>query len=75
MRHLERFSLTLNGRQILHDITLRPRKGEFLALCGPNGAGKTSILRALAGLVPGGIGSGRLVRGGGTGAVLTVHRR
>jgi iron complex transport system ATP-binding protein len=53
MTGLDRFSLILAGRQVLHDITLRPERGAMLALCGPNGAGKTSILRALAGLVPG----------------------
>ena len=50
---LDRFSLALGGVQVLHDVTLRPERGVFLALCGPNGAGKSSILRALAGLVPG----------------------
>ena len=53
MTGLERFRLRLGGRVVLHDVTLRPAPGELLALCGPNGAGKTSILRALAGLVPG----------------------
>ena len=53
MTGLDRFSLTLGGRRVLHDITLRPERGAMLALCGPNGAGKTSILRALAGLVSG----------------------
>ena len=53
MTELVRFSLILGGKQVLRDITLRPERGELLALCGPNGAGKTSILRALAGLVPG----------------------
>ncbi len=53
MTELNRFSLTLGGRQVLRDLTLRPESGTLLALCGPNGAGKTSILRALAGLVPG----------------------
>ena len=53
MTGLDGFSLMLGGRQVLHDVTLRPEKGRLLALCGPNGAGKTSILRALAGLVPG----------------------
>ncbi len=50
---LDRFSLTLGGKQVLRDVTLRPEAGTLLALCGPNGAGKTSILRALAGLLPG----------------------
>ncbi|MSP02802.1 MAG: ABC transporter ATP-binding protein [Acetobacteraceae bacterium] len=54
MTRLDRFSLTLGGRQILREVTLHPKRGELLALCGPNGAGKTSILKALAGLVPGG---------------------
>jgi iron complex transport system ATP-binding protein len=53
MTGLEHFSLSLNGRPVLRDVTFRPRPGEFVTLCGPNGAGKTSILRALAGLVPG----------------------
>lgn len=47
------FSLSLGGRTVLHDVTFQPRPSEFVALCGPNGAGKTSLLRALAGLVPG----------------------
>jgi len=54
MTGLDRFNLTLGSRQVLHDVTLRPERGAMLALCGPNGAGKTSILRALAGLLPGG---------------------
>ena len=53
MPGLDRFSLTLGGKTVLHAVSLRPEPGEFLALCGPNGAGKTSILRALAGLTPG----------------------
>jgi len=53
MTALDRFSLRLGGRPVLHEVSLRPEPGAMLALCGPNGAGKTSILRALAGLVPG----------------------
>jgi iron complex transport system ATP-binding protein len=53
MTQLDRFSLNLGDKRVLHDVTLRPESGTLLALCGPNGAGKTSILRALAGLVPG----------------------
>ena len=53
MTGLDRFTLTLGRKQVLRGVTVRPARGEFLALCGPNGAGKTSILRALAGLVPG----------------------
>jgi iron complex transport system ATP-binding protein len=53
MTALDHFSLTLQGKPVLRDITMRPEPGTLLALCGPNGAGKTSILRALAGLLPG----------------------
>jgi iron complex transport system ATP-binding protein len=49
---LDHFSLSLNGKPVLRDVTFHPRPGELTALCGPNGAGKTSMLRALAGLVP-----------------------
>ncbi|MGN6271147.1 MAG: sulfate/molybdate ABC transporter ATP-binding protein [Sphingomonas sp.] len=34
----------------LHDINLRARPGEFLALLGPSGSGKTTLLRIIAGL-------------------------
>jgi iron complex transport system ATP-binding protein len=53
MTGLDHFSLTLRRRPVLHDVTVHPERGALLALCGPNGAGKTSILRALAGLLPG----------------------
>ena len=53
MIRLDRFWLSLGGKQVLRDITLRAESGEMLALCGPNGAGKSSILRSFAGLVPG----------------------
>jgi iron complex transport system ATP-binding protein len=50
---LRRFSASLGGRFVLHDVSFSAGAGEFLAICGPNGAGKTTFLRALAGLVPG----------------------
>ena len=42
----------LGGREILSDIDLTVRSGEFLGLIGPNGGGKTTLLRTLLGLVP-----------------------
>ncbi|WP_433019263.1 ABC transporter ATP-binding protein [Kribbella sp. CA-294648] len=34
---------------VLHDVTLRARRGEVLALLGPNGAGKTTTIEILEG--------------------------
>ncbi|MEZ3161421.1 ATP-binding cassette domain-containing protein [Microbacterium sp. BWT-B31] len=45
--------LTLRrGRaEVLHDVDLDIRAGEFLAVIGANGAGKTSLAQAIAGVV------------------------
>ncbi len=37
---------------ILHDVSLRVREGETVALLGRNGAGKTTTLRSILGLTP-----------------------
>lgn len=44
--------LAYEGRQVLHDISLRIDARERLALIGPNGSGKSSLLRLIHGLVP-----------------------
>ena len=40
---------------VLRGVDFAASAGEFVAICGPNGAGKTTMLRALAGLLPGGV--------------------
>ncbi len=45
-------SVALDGRPVLHDLTLDIPGRARLGLIGPNGSGKTTLLRAIAGLVP-----------------------
>ena len=45
--------IMLGDRAVLHDIDFSAAAGSLVALCGPNGVGKSTLLRALAGLLPG----------------------
>jgi iron complex transport system ATP-binding protein len=47
----EGLCLSLNGREILMDITARFEPGRYHALIGPNGSGKTTLLAALSGFL------------------------
>jgi energy-coupling factor transporter ATP-binding protein EcfA2 len=38
-------------REVLHDVSLRVARGDFLAIVGPNGAGKSTLVQALAGVL------------------------
>ncbi|WP_374760884.1 ABC transporter ATP-binding protein [Microbacterium jiangjiandongii] len=69
-------TLTRGRREVLHDVHLEVRAGEFVAVVGANGAGKTTLVQALAGVVRpprgqvdlGGIDPGRA-------DARTLHRR
>ncbi len=49
---VENLSVSLSGREILRDVNLQVRAGEFTGLIGSNGAGKTTLLRVILGLIP-----------------------
>ncbi|MDE6358962.1 MAG: ATP-binding cassette domain-containing protein, partial [Duncaniella sp.] len=34
-----------DGKDVLHDVNLDIRQGDFVAITGPNGGGKTTLLR------------------------------
>jgi spermidine/putrescine transport system ATP-binding protein len=40
---------SISDHDILHDINLEVREGEFLTLLGPSGCGKTTLLRLISG--------------------------
>ena len=45
-------NVTLNGHNILEDITFEVKRDDTLAIIGPNGAGKTVLFKCLLGLLP-----------------------
>ena len=53
---LDHVTLAVGGRDglarnVLIDVSLAIRRGEFIGVLGPNGAGKTTLMRAILGLV------------------------
>jgi putative ABC transport system ATP-binding protein len=50
MLEIENLSRHFNGRQVLQDISLRLRPGEYVAIVGESGVGKSTLLNLIAGL-------------------------
>jgi len=49
MLAIKQLTVTVGGREILHDVNLRIGAGETHVLFGPNGSGKTTLLMAIMG--------------------------
>ena len=45
-------TVSVEEKEILHDINLSINKGETHVLMGPNGAGKTTLIRAILNDIP-----------------------
>ncbi len=71
---LDGVGVRLGGREILRDVSLSIRPGEFTGLIGPNGAGKTTLLRIILGLQPVTRGSVLLKRAGEVGGAPRAPR-
>lgn len=50
VKHL---SFSYGDRPVLHDISFKVNKGEFLSILGPNGVGKSTLFRCMLGLLSG----------------------
>ena len=48
---LRNVSVEFDGHQVLSDVNLDIKDGEFVALIGPSGGGKSTLLRIIAGLL------------------------
>jgi len=59
---LEHVSKWFGGKQVLSDINLKIKKGEFVTLLGPSGCGKTTTLRLIAGFLE--PDEGQIIMGG-----------
>jgi len=46
---LDQIHLNLQGKTILHDVSLELQAGKILTVIGPNGAGKSSLIQVLLG--------------------------
>jgi len=54
------FYLKLGGKDILRDVSLAVKEGEFVSIIGPNGAGKTTLLKCIMRILTGGTGEIRV---------------
>lgn len=50
--NVSNLNVTLNGDEILKNLSFNVQRGEVLVVLGPNGAGKTTLFKTILGLLP-----------------------
>ena len=75
MLEVEGLTVAVEGKEIIHDISLNVDVGETLVLFGPNGSGKTTLLMAMMGFPRYRVTKGRIVFGGQDITHLPVDER
>src|SRR5450759_1246767 len=61
MLEIENLTVSIEGKELLKDISLSIAEGETRMLFGENGSGKTSLIMAIMGLGPYRVESGRIL--------------
>lgn len=51
MIEVKNVTQSIQGKEILHDITVTIQRGKLTSLIGPNGAGKSTLLSAISRIV------------------------
>jgi thiamine transport system ATP-binding protein len=72
MLSLSHVSVSYDGHETVHDVTLDLADGHVLAVLGPSGSGKSTLLRAIAGLEP---ARGTIAWDGRSLAGVPTHKR
>ena len=52
MLKVENLAVSLNGNEILKNITFEVKKGEYVCIVGENGGGKSTLIKAVLGEIP-----------------------
>lgn len=48
---VEGLTKSFDGKEVVHNLSLRVRRGQIYGFLGPNGSGKTTTLRMICGLL------------------------
>ncbi|MFT4288979.1 ABC transporter ATP-binding protein [Nocardioides sp.] len=72
MLQLDQVSVSYDGHETVHDVSLDLPDGRVLAVLGPSGSGKSTLLRAIAGLEP---STGTIAWDGRSMAGVPTHQR